>query len=233
MKKYFILLILLFVNVFRLHAQAITNYEIADSLFINFTKNIEFCPDSLPLLSLSPQDFKLYIENLTKKQLIILDSFQTQVSLDMFTKNQLIAKITYQNVTYILAHPIENGFFEVQQDENYSEEVKSFYRESYKDYSLFLDTLEISNNNYLPVKEYLNFLNVYLDYQEIRFHLFNNQINCTEIDRYWLIKLLFAGKVRGFMAKKELIALKNIFSEQDLSTVIKDFRQKYDKMKEK
>jgi hypothetical protein len=232
-------------------AQTIThipNYQIADSLFsnfasnfankffINFAKNTTFQPDSqldsLTFLSLSPTDFKNHIKDLEQKQLMLLDSFAISnvfdsLGFDSLIKSQLVAKIIYQNNSYLLQHPILNNFFEVQQNEEYSEQIKSFYRISYKDYSLFLDSLEINNENYLPVNEYVTFLDNYLSYQELRFHIFNSAERCTQIDKYWLARLLFTGKVRRFMATRVVQELQKSFSAQELQTVLKDYNQKF------
>ncbi len=209
----------------------ITNYQIADSLFSNFvitsTKNTISQPDSLLILSLSPTDFKIHIKNLEQKQLILLDSFAINNSFDSLIKSQLAAKIIYQNNNYLLQHPIINGFFEVQQNEEYSEQIKSFYRISYKDYSLFLDSLEVSNESYLLVNEYVSFLENYLVYQEIRFHIFNSAERCMQIDKYWLARLLFTGKVRKFMVAKIVRELEKSFSIQELEPVLKDYHQKF------
>ena len=209
-------------------AQNPINYLAADSLFTNFAKSTDFTPDSVPLLSKSPAAFKVYSKTLEKKQLLILDTFIRKNLLDSLVIRQLRAKITYQNLTFMLQHPLVNGFFEVQQNEEASEQSKAFYRISYNEYGSFLDSVDISNESYLVVPEYITFLDTYTDYQEMRFHVFNSENKCTKFDRYWLVRLLFTGKVRSFMASKVVRNLQQeTNSSKELEQILKDFTQKY------
>jgi hypothetical protein len=195
--------VLLLFNFFA-HSQILhINYTVSDSLFSKILTEKLLLPDSLPTLSLSPLGFKAYINDLQQKQRLCLDTFALQNALTDTIYSLLVAKITYQNLTNLLKHPLDNNFFEVQQNEQFTEEIKSFYRQSYHDYSLFLDTIQVSCDDYLLINEYIIFLDSYLDYQEIRFHVFNTVAKCTPFDRYWLIRLLFMGEVRNFMANKE------------------------------
>lgn len=229
MLHFFVLFIVLFFSSnYCLQAQKM-NYAKADSLFAIFTKNSNFLPDSIPTLSIAPKEFIAYIQTIEQRQLHILDSFAKQYPVAEMEKEQLKAKICYKNFSHLLQHPIQNGFFAVQQDEDVAEEIKSFYRRSYQDYSSFLDTIEISQEQYLVVPEYIEFLNNYLNYQEIRFHIFNGIEKCNAIDRYWLLRLLFTGKVRKIMAEKIYQELQKTYSSQELMFVRKDFEQKYKK----
>lgn len=211
---------LLFLSFYSLSAQSFT-YSVVDSLFSLSLQTHQLTIDSLPTLSLSPKSYKLYINELQDKQLNHLTDFALQYSLVDSLKNLLLAKITCQNITNLMQHPLNNGLFEVQQNEDFDETIKTFYRESYKDYNVFLDTIEVNNDSYLAVNEYIIFLEQYLDYQEIRFHVFNQAEKCNLLDRYWLIRLLFVGKVRKFMANKELAHLEEIYEENSLKAIRK------------
>ncbi len=176
--------------------QVATNYPAIDSLFCEFMITKSYEADSLPLFSLSPSQFVAHIDTVHLQELTLVKDFARQTTLDSTSIQLLVAKITYKNVLALLLHPIANGFFEVQGDENFDETAKTFYRESYKDYSLFLDTLEINNDFYLQVPEYVDFISAYLDYQEQRFWVFNKKENCQPADRQWLAWFLLTGEVR-------------------------------------
>lgn len=215
-----LLLCLLFLPLFSVFAQSF-NYSTVDSLFSLSLQTNQLEIDSLPTLSLSPKSYKLYINELHEKQLNYLTNFALEYKLTDTLKNLLVAKITYKNLFYIMQHPLDNGLFEVQQNEDFEEIIKGFYRESYKDYNVFLDTIEVNNDSYLVVNEYIIFLEQYLDYQEIRFHVFNQAEKCNLLDRYWLIRLLFVGEVRKFMANKELAHLEEIYDAKSLQAIYK------------
>jgi hypothetical protein len=198
------------------------NQEKQDSLFALFAARQILFADSLPLLSCSPADFVLYINDLQTQELAAADSFATKHEFDSLTAALLFAKITYKNVLALLEHPMKNGFFDVQENSEIDESIKSFYRESYKDYSLFLDTLLINHDFYLQVPEYVEFIEFYLDYQERRYHILN-QTDCPPEDRYWLIKFLFLGQVRKFLAAKELENLLQTQKRESLAAILQDF----------
>jgi hypothetical protein len=200
------------------------NQETRDSIFSLFAARQMLFADSLPVLSCSPSDFVLYINNLQEKELAAADSFATKHKLDSLTTALLFAKITYKNVLALLEHPMKNGFFDVQENSEIDESVKAFYRASYKDYSLFLDTLLISHDFYLQVPEYVEFIEFYLDYQERRYHILN-QTDCPDSDRYWLIKFLFWGQVRKFLATKELENLLQTHKRETLTAILQDFEK--------
>lgn len=196
--------------------------EKQDSLFSLFAARQVLFADSLPLLSCSPAVFVCYINDLQAKELAAADSFATTHNLDSLTTALLLAKITYKNVLALLEHPMKNGLFDVQANSEIDESIKTFYRESYKDYSLFLDTLLINHDFYLQVPEYVEFIEFYLDYQERRYHILN-QTDCPPEDRYWLIKFLFWGQVRKFLATKELENLLQTHKRESLAAILQDF----------